>query len=120
MEAKQQYVANEIQKTKSSTLMGLLKNSEEGAVFIGMLIAQTGFFSNSHVNSATNPADPVPNELQTAFLEGKRYIGEQLYSWLYDLSNPDQDLAAECLLKYKVYMHNAKVQAEFNYDKLAN
>lgn len=84
----------------------LLAN-ESGQIFLGMMIISSGLLTNSHINSNTKQ-EPEPNAMQMSFNEGRRFIGEMLYS-LLDGLNPDEEYPFKCIREYRRWLKNIDV-----------
>lgn len=100
-EWKQEKKAEAYSQFRDRLMMKLLE-SEEARIFLGMLITSCGLMTNSHVNSNTKQ-EPEPNPLQMSFLEGRRFIGEMIYTLLHNL-NPDEEYAFECLRQHRNWL----------------
>lgn len=87
---------------RNMLLTELLK-SRESKIFFGMLIISSGLLTNSHVHSNTKQ-EPEPNAMQMSFNEGRRFIGEMIYSLLDNL-DPEQEFPFECMRQYRKWLH---------------
>lgn len=83
-------------------LLSDLLKSREGKIFFGMLIISSGLLTNSHVNSNTKQ-EPEPNAMQMSFNEGRRFMGEMVYSLLDNL-DPDSEFPFECMRAYRKWL----------------
>lgn len=79
-----------------------LMKSQEAKIFFGMLIISSGLLTNSHIHSNTKQ-EPEPNAMQMSFNEGRRYIGEMIYSLLDNL-DPDSEFPFECMRAYRKWL----------------
>lgn len=96
-------------------LLQELLNSQEGKIFFGMMIISSGLLTNSHVNSNTKQ-EPEPNAMQMSFNEGRRFIGEMIYS-LLDKLNPDMEFPFECMREYRKWLKSIDAATEMSLKK---
>lgn len=87
---------------RTMLLADLMKN-QEAKIFLGMIIISSGFLTNSHINSNTKQ-EPEPNAMQMSFNEGRRFMGEMVYS-LLDGLDPDSEFPFECMRAYRKWLH---------------
>lgn len=77
-------LSSDVLQEERRKITGALMDTPEGRIFCGMLIEGSGFFTNSYINSSISP-DSMPNAMHMCFNEGKKYMGEMVYSLLLGL-----------------------------------